>query len=72
MHARLAELPFYTKITHFGQLNQEVVTFDIQRENVLVGFASMEIYIGELLVNFTLAFLFFIAAIVLFEKKVRL
>ena len=71
LQARLAESAIYTKITHFGQINQEG-TFDIEKGNFFIEFATMDVYTGELLVDFALAFLFFLAAIVLFEKKVRI
>lgn len=71
LQARLAELTIYTKITRFGQLNQGV-GFDLKQEKFLSAFADMKIYTGELLIDFALAFLFFMVAITLFEKKVRL
>ncbi|WP_172370345.1 hypothetical protein [Sporosarcina jiandibaonis] len=71
LQARLAESAIYTKITYFGRLNQEVA-YDIQKESFSFEFASMEIHTGELIIDTTLAVLFFIAATTLFDKKVRL
>jgi hypothetical protein len=71
LQARLAESAIYTKITHFGRINQEV-TYDIQKERFSFEFGNMEIRTGELLIDTTIAVLLFIAATTLFEKKVRL
>jgi hypothetical protein len=71
LQARLTESTAYAKIAHFGRLNLEF-NYNIQKGNFFVELASMEIYASELLLNFAFAFLFFIAATTLFEKKVRL
>jgi hypothetical protein len=71
LQARLAESAIYTKITHFGRINQEV-TYDIQKESFSFEFGNMEIHTGELLIDTTIAVLLFIAATTLFDKKVRL
>ena len=73
LQARLAESAIYTKMTQFGQLNNHPeINFNIQKETFFIDFATMDTYTGELLVDFALAFLFFLAATVLFEKKVRI
>ena len=71
LQTRITESTIYTKIAHYGRFNLEY-NYINQKENFFFEFASSEIYAGELLINFVMATVFFIAAIVLFEKKVRL